>query len=565
MPTNAQDIRPWQMHLIPVAELRKCIASILTQEISDDELANRLLDHLGISTLAPRGAIGRLTRQQANKLIWVCPEITPEALETLYTEYRYGMNPSLRVFLFDRNLPDTLQLDAAHLTETLSNYLEHLDTETESWPTVRRVRLTDKIVQLVGKPALLEGTYRFSQLLEYISEEQDAEATYETKYGYFWVNRYLGYVAVHGSNEKVVKAIRQAFEDVTDIGLVGLLISQQFRNRLSFLIRETITATSVTNPDQSSGLPHSATFRDPHLHSKGLDAIEAQYSGKKEETYRTDVDENTNSPLVVKQNGTFRLKGKVPSASFRDWSLRSLEEVMQVWDEFGDSATSCLIATDVDSTPEFKRLRSRKKKQLFGELVDALYLAKCSIGDISPRLSVTPLELAQVFKDDIKICIPYSCANMACEESGHHMCDCGSRFFRVRSGSEWRVQCANPDHKSRAGKLPLIGMCEQWHPYSLDRVDIEDTVEVRFGSGLKELIQEFVNRRVPRFSIDFRREDFYITGHTFVYQASEDDNSRDTGNTYIKNQTIIKRDQNIVSGASNVENIDQGGGEDDSA
>ena len=551
--------RRWQIHLIPVSALRDCIASELLDEVENDEILRRLKEHLDITALTPMGAIRRLTRRQANKLIFACTEITPDILDELYREYRYGMNPSLRVFLFDKNLPDTRKLGATRLMKVLNDHLEQSDDDTESWPTVRHLHLNGEIVNLVERPDVMEGTYRFSQLLEYISEDEDAEATYETKYGYFWVNRSLGYVAIHGSNEIVVKAIRQAFEDVTDIGLVGLLISKQFRRQLSFLIRETITATSLYNPDQSSGLPQSSTFRDPHLHTKGLDAIEARYAGKKNETYRTDVDDNTNSPLVVKQNGTLRLKGKVPSTGFRAWSLRSLDEIMEVWEEFGDSGESVLIAIDVDSAPEYKKLRNKMKRKYFRELVEAFFTAKCSIDDVSPRLTVSPLELAQAFKDDMQICIHYSCANLACEESGHHKCECGSEFFRVRSGSEWRVLCANPGHRSRAERLPLKGKCDQWHPYSLDRVDIEDTVEVRLGSGLKELIEEFVNRRVPRFSVDFRREDFYIMGRTFVYHRLDSQETVDSGNTYIQ---TFEGDQNIVFDASDVGSINQGGADD---
>ena len=556
-----EHVRPWEINQIPVSALRDCIASLLTDEVGSDEMLQRLKKDLVITARSPRAAIRRLTRQQANKLILACPEITPEKLDEVYREYRYGMNPSFRVFLFDRNLPDTQKLHVAQLAKLLTNYFEQLEDEIETWPTVRRLQLNGEIELLIETPAVMEGSYRFSQLLEYIKEDDDPEATYETKYGYFWINRSLGYVAIHGSNEKVVQAIRQAFEDVTDIGLVGLLVSKQFRRRLSFLNRETISATSLYNPAQSSGLPQSSTFRDPHLHTKGLEDYEKQYAGKKDETYRTDVDDDTNSPLVVKQNGTFRLKGKVPSKGFRAWSLRSLDEVMEVWEEFGDSGESVFVAIDVDSAPEYKKLRNRKKKAYFRELVDAFYKAKCSIGEISPRLSFSPLELAQAFKDDMQILITYSCANLACDESGNHKCHCGSEFFRVRSGNEWRVKCANPNCRSRTVKLPLVGKCDQCHPYSMDRIAIEDSVEVRFGSGLKELIEEFVNKRVPPFSADFRQEDIYITGRTVVYHRLKMQEAADSGNTYNLYQTVIARDQNIVDGASDVGNIKQGGGD----
>lgn len=562
---SEKQVRPWQINQIPVSELRDIIASLLSNEVENDEMLRRLSDCLDIAARTPRAAIRRLTRQQANRLILECPEITPERLDELYREYRYGMNPSFRVFIFDRNLPNTLKLDAARLTKLFTDYFEQLVDDTESWPTVRRLQLNGDVEHLDEKPDAMEGTYRFSQLLEYIMEDDDPEATYETKYGYFWINRSLGYVAIHGSNEKVVKTIRLAFETVTDIGLVGLLISKQFRSRLSFINRASISRTSLFGPDPSSGLPQSLIVRDPNLPSKGLEDYEKQFSGKRDETSRTDVDDNTDSPLVVKQNGTFRLKGKVPSKGFRAWCLRSLEEVMEVWEEFGESAESVLIAIDVDSAPEYKKLRYRKKKEYFRELVDAVYRAKYSIGEISPRLSISPLELAKVFKGDMQIRAPYSCANLTCDESGYHKCDCGTELYSVRNGDEWRVMCANPDHRSRAVKLPLVGKCDQWHLYSLDQVDIEDTVEVRFGSGFKELIQEFVNKRVPRFSIDFRLEDFYITGQTLVYQRLSTQEAADGGNTYIQNQTNINRDQNIIDGPSHVEKIDQGGGDDDSA
>lgn len=564
IPMDVRNPLHWHLHLIPVSALRNCIASLVLDEVDNDEMLRRIDEHLDIAARTPKSAISRLTRQQANKLIYACPEISADMLDELYREYRYGMNPSLRVFLFDKDLPDTQSLSASRLTKELNEYFAQSNDDTESWPSVRRLLLNGEIASLVELPEVLEGTYRFSQLLEYISEDEDAEAVYETKYGYFWINRSLGYFAVHGSNEIVVKAIRQAFEEVTDVGLVGLLVSKQFRRRLSFLNRETISATSLYGPHPSSGLPQSAVFRDSNLHAKGLEAQEQQYSGKKDETYRTEVDDNTNSPLVVKQNGTFRLKGKVPSNGFRDWSLRSLEEVMEVWEEFGESAESVLVAIDLDSAPEYKKLRNRTKKKYFRELVDALYRVKSTNNGFSPRLSVSPLELAQAFKDDMQICIWYCCANVACEETGYHRCECGYKFFRVRSGSEWRIRCANPNHRSRAVRLPLRGKCEQWHPYSLDQIDIEDDVEIRFGSGLKELMQEFIRKRVPRFSIDFGHEDFYIKGRTFVYHYIDTLDSAEYQGPYIQNQTINMRDQNVVQNTSGVEIIKQGGEDDDS-
>ena len=556
---SEKQVRPWQINQIPVAELRDCIASLLSDNVESDEMLRRLSDCLDISARTPKAAIRRLTRQQANKLILSCPEITQEKLDEIYREYRYGINPSFRVFLFDRNLPDARKLNAAQLTNLLTDYFEKLEDESETWPTVRRLQLNGEIELLVEAPAVIEGSYRFSQLLEYIKEDDDPEATYESKYGYFWINRSLGYVAIHGSNEKVVKAIRQAFEVVSDLGLVGLLISKQFRRRLPFLNRETISATTLIHPDQLSGLPQSATFRDPHLHSKGLEAHESAYAGKKDETYRTDVDHTTNSPLVVKQNGTFRLKGKVPSKSFRTWSLRALEEVMEVWEEFGDYGESVLIAIDVDTAPEYKKLRNSKKQQYFRQLVEAIFRAKCSADEISPRLSVSPIELAQAFKENTEIRIPYNCANLACDESGYHICSCGYEFFRVGSGSEWKLKCANPGHRSRFGTLPLVGICDQFHPYSLDLVDIEDTVELRFGSGMKEQIEDFVSKRVPRFSIDFSRENFYITGHTLVYHRLETQDAAPTGNTI---NLTVAGDLNAIADVSDVGSINQGGADD---
>ena len=545
---DARVPRRWQIHLIPVPALRKCVAELLPQEVDDEELIRRFKEELKVTTRTPRDAIKKLTRQQANKLIAASPEIPRDGLEELYEQYRYGMNPSIRVFVFDIEQSGTHALDAEELTQAFANYFANLDDADESWPSFRRLRLNPNIESRAENPDVLEGTYRYSQLLEYISECEVAQATYETKYGYFWINASLGYVAIHGSNEKVVRAIRDAFEETIEAGLVGILFTKHYRKRLSFLKRHTIYSSHLYNVDPSTDSPEAITVKDPKLHSKSLGDLEQQYSGKKDESYKVDVDDELTAPIVVKQNGTFRLKGKVASDSFRDFSMRALEEIMRIWVEFAQTPESLLATVNLESCQEYKDLGSRKKRDYVRTLVSTLLTAQRESGDIILNPSFSPLDFARTFGQDVFIRIPYSCNVSSCQEDGYHKCDCGSMSFRVTRGSNWLVKCANPDHSKRGKSLPVKGMCEHWHPYEIDVTEIEDDVEVILESGFKEQLANLMCR-IPGIGLDLVNEKFHIKGRSLVYEkgsaSSDDDNASTSGRTNIHVEGDLNYAENV--------------------
>lgn len=121
-------------------------------------------------------------------------------------------------------------------------------TQEEGLPRVRSLALND-LGPLPRRPEVIEGNYRFQARLDYIDEDQNAVSTYQTLYGFFWLNSTEGYVIIHARNPGVLKALKHAIEEATDIHLTSLVISKQLKNALPFLLRESFRSGRLHDPD----------------------------------------------------------------------------------------------------------------------------------------------------------------------------------------------------------------------------------------------------------------------------------------------------------------------------
>ena len=499
---------------------------------------------------SPINTIGRLTRNQLFKLIQVCPEISTETVESLFSEYEYGINPSFRIFVCD-NCKAQFLSNVAELSNGFDQEFEtvdsNVDPEVTVRPTFQRLQLNRKLKRLDEFPSVIEGNYRYLKRLDYIDECQELESTYETLYGYFWINVELGYIAIHGRHDRIVRAIRSAFESVTGISLLALVITKQLRQMLPILKHGTIRSSQFRNLNPDSGSVDSVTIRGKSLDPTDLQQYEEDYPEIPHRRYRLNIDEDKISSVAVTDTGSISLTGRITATQFRNWCLLVLEEVMEVWQDFRKTPESHLETIDLDSSLEFRLLRTKKKKAAVLEILNALLTLQDKSDESIVQLSISPLAFAEAFTTGVMVQIPFVCNQLGCGEDGYYQCShCDSDEFIVRHSDGWHLKCLNSGHRSCKSLLPLNGECEKTHPYVLDEAAIESDIEIFLDTDLLQLLEDVVEKYIRGYSFDSTQERFYIKGKTLVYQRLDHIQSAETQPTQINKHYHAKRDINLM-------------------
>ena len=529
------------------------------ENLSSEVITQRFSSALGFEPRDSAKACSRLSREQLFKLVGVCHEINAQTIEELFEEFKYGKNPSLSVYVFDDNNVQLLN-DFHELNQGFKQEFGAINTAVEEAdeisPTTRELQLNSDLKHLGDFSSVIEGNYRFLKRLDYIDENQEANSTYETKYGYFWIHSELGYVAVHGRNSTIVKAICSTFESVTSISLIPLVINKQFRKMLSFLKHGIIRSTKYRNPNIASGSIDSVTVRGEKLDPSDLQQFDRDFPEMPFRRYRIPIDVEKISSVAVTQDGSISLSGRITALQFRNWSMPVLGEVMEVWEEFRKIPESHLETIDLESSLELKTLRTRKKKDAFLETLVALLTLQTGADNSIVQLSMSPLEFAELFGAGVRVQLPFVCGAVGCGEESYHKCEhCGSYGFGVRNSKGWCLTCLNTEHRSFKIPLPINGECERAHPYVLEQSDIESSVRIFFDSDLNEIIENVVRKYIRGHSFDSKSEEFYLRGSTFVYQLRTQSHSTGHQPLQIDN---VEGDVNVIGSVSETGKLSQG-------
>ena len=183
---NQSEARIQQLQQIPVFALRQTMYRLLEDENAERVMRERFGAILKRKLHHIRQAVQRMNREQLTSLIDACPEISDEQIRELFEEYRYGSNPSFYVHLFDKSTLGRQALQG--LRQRFEAELEVFNLPREGGlPRMRRLALSD-LVSLPERPEIVEGTYRFQARTDFIDASQNAVSTYQTLYGFFWVN-----------------------------------------------------------------------------------------------------------------------------------------------------------------------------------------------------------------------------------------------------------------------------------------------------------------------------------------------------------------------------------------
>ena len=530
-----QDSRSTQLHQIPVFALKDKLIDFIQVQINADEMSERFQEVLNRKPRKLESAIKNLTRDELTRLINICPEITDPIIQELFEEYRYGTNPSFYIYVFNSMTPGNLG-DLELLKTRFEDEFKEFDTEHDTnMPATKGLILND-LASIPDRSEIIEGNYRFLQRLDYIDATQNPISTYQTIYGFFWINCTGGYVIIHAQKDKILKDIKVAIENATEISLVSLVITKQLKNALLFLDPGKMRSSRLYNPDQRSKNFQSISVRDGALYEKGYQELEDNYPEVHHARYREIVDDKETT-LVISDKGLLRIFGKFTATQFRRWCLSRLEQIMNIWTTFQDNNAKDYISTlNLKRTPEFRRLHSKKQKDYLLEIITAFLTLKKLPTHGDYRLSVSPLEMATTFGALVHVQIPFTCEEVSCDEEGYLLCPkCESSCLRIVNANGWAVRCLKHQSNQWSESLPLKRECEQLHPFDLDYSDIENTIEIFLGPKLQEIIKEIVQNYFQGYSVDFNQEIIYIRGTNIFYHPNKSQILNRTGDTFIVN------------------------------
>ena len=528
-----QDSRLTQLHQIPVFALQDKLIDLIQVQINADEMSERFQEVLNRKPRKLESAIKSLTRDELTRLINSCSEITDPIIQGLFEEYRYGTNPSFYIYVFNSMTPRNLG-DLELLKTRFEDEFKEFDTGHDTnMPTTKGLILND-LASIPDQSEIIEGNYRFLQRLDYIDATQNPISTYQTIYGFFWINCTGGYVIIHAQKDKILKDIKVAIENATRISLVSLVITKQLKNSLSFLDPGKMRSSRLYNPDQRSRNFQSISVKDGALYEKDYQKLEDAYPEVSQARYKEIVNGDKETTLVISDKGLLRIFGKFTATQFRRWCLSRLEQIMNIWTTFQDNAKDYISTLNLKQTPELRQLRSKKQKDYLLEIITAFLTLKKLPTHGDYRLSVSPLEIATTFGELVRVQIPFTCKEVSCDEEGYLMCPtCESRYLKIVNANGWRVECVKHRQKRWMTSLPLEGECEQLHLFDLDYSDIENTIEIFLGPKLQEIIKENVQNYFQGYSVDFNQEIIYIRGTNIFYHPNKSQILNRTGDTYI--------------------------------
>jgi hypothetical protein len=541
---STSEARIQQLQQIPVAALRQAMYQLLEDEKTEKVLRERFGAILNRKLQHMKQAVQRMGRDQLTSLIDACPEISDEQIRELFEEYRYGSNPSFHIYLFDKTTlgREALQGFRQRIEEQLavSNA-----THEAGLPRMRSVALND-LVSLPDKPDIVEGTYRFQTRVDYIDEAQNAVSTYQTLYGFFWLSAPEGYAIIHARNMEVLKILKSALENSAGVHLAALVISKQLKNALPFLLRDSFRAGRLHDPDPGPGRFRWLTVADENPYAKGYQELEDRYPEVRSLRYREVVGDDKETILTIRcDRGALSLTGTLKASQLRAWTLDRLGQLIGVLNEFRPNAPAYVQTHSLEDAPELAQFSAAQRKYIL-QIISALLTVKQSPLVGYQSLGVMPMELASKMGNWLRVQIPIDFSSEEGDSGGYLACPvCDGTTFAVKplSGS-WQLECREHKRQRWAASLPLVGETAWQEYYTLDEDDLAATMELLPSDPLVQAVADVVNRYLPGYTFDARRESFIVRGPTLVYYP---DKSRVRDSETDAAKTIIYVNQSIGS------------------
>lgn len=531
-----------QLQQIPVFALRQAMYELLEDDKAEaalrrrfGQLLNRRLQHM-------RQVVQRLGREQLTNLVNASPEIDNVQVQALFEEYRYGSNPAFHVYLFDKTALDR---------DALQGFHQRLDAQFTTFgaahsgelPRVRNLAVSD-LQALPERPGVLEGVYRFETRMDYIDTVENAACTYQMLYGLFWIKPTEGFVIIHARNAEVLKALHHGIEKAAGVPLEPLVISKQLKNALPFLLRDSFRAGRLHDPDPGPGRFRWLTIADENPYAKGYQDLEERYPEVHSVRYRETLDDDRSTTLTIRcDRGALSLTGILKRSQLRAWTLDRLGQMISVLNEFRPNAPAYVETPALEDVKELAPFNTVQRRHVL-QIISALLTVKQSPAVGYQRLGVDGLQLAADMGNWMRAQVPIEAVDARTDGDGYLACPlCEATMFAVsRQADGWEIECRAHRQQRWATALPLSGESATGDCYTLDEDDLAATLELLPSETFLETIADVVNRHLPGYTYDLRRESFIVRGPNLVYYP---DRSKVRDSELLGAKTVIYVNQHI--------------------
>ncbi len=307
------------------------------------------------------------------------------------------------------NIPEDLEEFGELIKDELVLFNEAKQSEAPP-PRLREVKLYD-LTRLGQEGEVIEVTYSILKRLEYIDEDENTVSTYETLYGFFWLNSTKGYWIIYERLREAGNLLRHATERVTGIRLKPLIISKELKNNLPFLKRKNLRHSRLHNPDPDRANFLWQSIRDDNPYARQYQELEDTYPEVRNASYQKVVDGKKTSLTIRCDQGKLTLSGKFTATQFRSWALRHLEEIIGVLYELQAMPLPSIETSHLVEAPELTYLRGAKQREYVLEIIAKMLALKMTPHWRYVPLESSPLEIATEFGDLAIVRVPLDCTS----------------------------------------------------------------------------------------------------------------------------------------------------------
>jgi hypothetical protein len=535
-------VRLRQLQQIPVFALRQTMYDLLADEKAEAALRQRFGQLFNRRVQTVRQVVQRMGREQLTNLVAACPEIDDARIRALFEEYRYGSNPALHVYLFDKT---GLDRDAMQgFRQRLEAHLTGFDADHGgALPRVRHLAISD-LAALPDRPGVLEGVYRFETRMDYIDATENAACTYQMLYGLFWIKPADGFAIIHARSAEVLKALHRGIEQAVGVPMSPLVISKQLKNALPFLLRDSFRVGRLHDPDPGPGRFRWLTIADENPYAKGYQDLEERYPEVHSVRYRETLDDDRSTTLTIRcDRGALSLTGILRRSQLRAWTLDRLGQLISVLNEFRPNAPAYVATPALEDVKEMAPLNAAQRRHAV-QIISALLTAKQSPTVGYQRLGVDALQLAADMGAWMRAQVPIEGADARPEGDGYLACPlCEATTFAIARGADgWEIECRGHRQQRWTTTLPLTGESAGGDTYMVDEDDLAAMLELLPSDALLEIVADVVNRHLPGYTFDLRRESFIVRGPNLVYYP---DRSKVRDSELLSAKTVIYVNQQI--------------------
>ncbi len=517
METEASSLRVHKLQQIPVFALREQLYELAGELENSLKLRNRIAEILNIQSQNPADTIKYLNREQLIRLIHACPEIDNMQIDALFEEYRYGINPSFSIYIFDPGLikrPDRVQMQG-EIWHVISEWNQKIILQL---PRIRML-FVDELYEIVDHPEIIEANYRFQKRLDYIDEDQNPTSTYETQYGFFWINTFEGYVIIQARDREIQHVLEAAIAEGAGIHMVSLVITKELKNALSFLLESSLRSSRLHDPNPDSSRFRWMSITDENPYAKGYRDWEDSYPEIRNARYRVDVDKNKETSLTIRfDNSTMSLAGKLTATQFRNWSLTQLSEIIRKVRDFRTRPVLYIQSYDLRSVPELAKYNAVQKEHILRWIPFILDLQQ-NPGIGFRDTTISPLLLAQEMEHFVFTQYLVECDQEDCDCEGYYGCEiCGNTaFYIVQQDGLWMLECREHRRQRWSTAVPVIGECERGHAFEITEKDFENTLQIFPSDELLSSMTAVVNHYIPEYVFNDQNESFWLRGSLLYY------------------------------------------------